>query len=46
MIKPHNTREPEVLQEHPMVKTILAELQTIVSVNSFLDTFGHKIMLP
>jgi len=29
MAKPHNTREPEVLQEHPIVKTLLAELQAI-----------------
>jgi hypothetical protein len=43
MIKPHNTREPEVLQEHPMVKTILAELQTIDDRRQWEDRF-YKLM--
>lgn len=43
MIKPHNTREPEVLQEHPMVKTILAELQTIDDRRQWENRF-YKLM--
>jgi hypothetical protein len=29
MAKPHDTHNHEVLQEHPMVKELLAALQTI-----------------
>ena len=43
MIKPHNTRESEVLQEHPMVKTILAELQTIDDRRQWENRF-YKLM--
>ena len=43
MNKPHNTRELEVLQEHPMVKTILAELQTIEDRRQWEDRF-YKLM--
>ena len=43
MIKSHNTREPEVLQEHPMVKTILAELQAIDDRRQWEDRF-YKLM--
>ena len=43
MAKPHNTREPEVLQEHPMVKTLLAELQAIDDRRQWEDRF-YKLM--
>jgi hypothetical protein len=43
MIKPHNTRESEVLQEHPMVKTILEELQTIDDRRQWENRF-YKLM--
>ena len=43
MIKPHNTREPEVLQEQSMVKTILAELQAIDDRRQWEERF-YKLM--
>jgi hypothetical protein len=29
MAKPHDTRDQETFQEHPMVKELLAELQAV-----------------
>ena len=43
MAKPHNTREPEGMQEHPMVKTLLAELQAIDDRRQWEDRF-YKLM--